>query len=543
MTILISHETQSIVVPFRNDLLQLLPHAKRFQWNGEDLLAMPHGVDETKLLRNMDVNVPAPITEHYPFPSADGRRPFDKQVLTSASMTMNRRSYVLNGMGTGKTKAAIWAHDYLQNTGKCRRMLVVAPLSTLSFTWEREIFSTFPNKKVNVLTGTAERRKRLLAEEADIYVVNHDGVKVIFHELMRREDIDVICFDEAAAYRNARTTRAKIAQKLARGRRYVWGMTGSPTPTAPTDAHGLANLVTPETAPRSFTIFRQETMVQVSQFKWVPRNDASETVARILQPSVRYSLDDITELPDVVEREIPVAMGTRQAQVYAALKEHASALLKEGTITAANGGVLFSKILQTSIGWVYSDADREVIPLDNGNRVSALLDLIESADRKLIVFSPFKSATAGISKHLRSEGVDFAEVTGDTSSAERMAIFSAFQGTDKFKVLNAHPECMSHGLTLTAADTIIWFGPTTKLETYEQANARIRRVGQAHKQQIIKLVASPLERMVYTRLEARHALQENVLDMLSDLTRGDQGEREGTDGYASPAGGGIHQAA
>ena len=87
-------------------------------------------------------------------------------------------------------------------------------------------------------------------------------------------------------------------------------------------------------------------------------------------------------------------------------------------------------------------------------------------------------------------------------------------------MINAHPECMSHGLTLTAADTIVWFGPVTKLETYEQANARITRIGQVHKQQIIKLVGTPAERMVYRRLEDKHELQESILDMLAEITGG-----------------------
>ena len=77
---------------------------------------------------------------------------------------------------------------------------------------------------------------------------------------------------------------------------------------------------------------------------------------------------------------------------------------------------------------------------------------------------------------------------------------------------------MSHGLTLTAADTIVWFGPMTKLETYEQANARITRVGQTHKQQIIKLVGTPAERMLYRRLQDKHELQDNILDLLAEIT-------------------------
>jgi SNF2 family DNA or RNA helicase len=340
---------------------------------------------------------------------------------------------------------------------------------------------------------------------------------VIHKELMLRHDIDVICFDEAAAYRNARAIRSKLARMLTKNRRYVWAMTGSPTPAAPTDAFGLAHLVTPDTAPHSFVQFRQDTMFQVSQFRWVPRKDAHETVAALLQPSVRYTLDEIVELPPVVIREVDVPLGARQKKVYDALRDHAAALLREGTITASNGGVVFTKMLQTSIGWVYSDDNRKIIPLDNQTRIDALLDIIASADRKVIVFSPFKSATSGISVALKKEHIEFAEVTGDTSPKERNEIFTAFQGTDKYKVLNAHPECMAHGLTLTAADTIVWFGPVTKLETYDQANARITRVGQVHKQQVIKLVGTPAERMLYRRLEAKSELQENILDLLAEL--------------------------
>jgi SNF2 family DNA or RNA helicase len=424
-------------------------------------------------------------------------------------------------MGTGKTKSAIWAFDHLQSIGRVKRMLVVAPLSTLDFTWAREIFLTLPNKSVVVLTGTAERRRKLLAQKHDIYIINHDGIKVLFRELLLRNDIDCICFDEAAAYRNARADRSKVARRLASGRKYVWGMTGSPTPSAPTDAFGLAHLVTPKTAPKSWVQFRQDTMLQVSQFKWVPRKDAAEIVANTLQPAVRFSLDDIVELPPVIDRELQVPMGTRQQQVYDALRDHASALLKEGTITAANGGVVFSKLLQVSLGWVYADRDREIVALDNKARLDALLDLIYAAERKILVFSPFKSATHGIAEVLKREGIDHATVTGDTPAGERSQIFTAFQGSDKYKVINAHPECMSHGLTLTAADTVIWFGPVTKLETFEQANARITRVGQTHKQQIIRMVSTPVEKMVYRRLAMRHDMQDSVLDLLAELTTGD----------------------
>jgi SNF2 family DNA or RNA helicase len=231
-------------------------------------MAVPHGIDETRLMRNLDIPVPAPIAEHYDFPSADGKRPFDKQVLTAASMTMNTRSFVLNGMGTGKTKSCLWAYDYLRSIGRAKRMIVVCPLSTMEFVWAREIMVTMPQYKVKVLSGSADRRRKRLAETADIYIINHDGLQVIADHLAKRKDIDTWCFDEASAYRNARADRSKLAQKLSKDAPNLWAMTGSPTPTSPTDAFGLAWLVNPKTAPKSFVQFRQSVLLQINQFKW-----------------------------------------------------------------------------------------------------------------------------------------------------------------------------------------------------------------------------------------------------------------------------------
>src|SRR4029077_18252679 len=179
---------------------------------------------------------------------------------TSAAMTMNDRFHNLNAMGTGKTKSAIWAYHFLKTDGLADKMLVAAPLSTLNFTWAREIMNTIPSLRVRVLIGDAEKRRKLLAEDADIYIINHAGLRIISNELRLRPDITVYCFDEAAAYRNAQTERSNMARFVSQDARYVWGMTGSPTPTEPTDAYGLARLITPHTAPHSYLHFRQAVM-------------------------------------------------------------------------------------------------------------------------------------------------------------------------------------------------------------------------------------------------------------------------------------------
>jgi hypothetical protein len=265
----ISKAHKVVGVPHRADLANLFPTARTVTFQGNATILVPHGFTETKLLRNLGFDVPPPILTHYDWA---GGTPFDIQRRTAALLTTNQRAYVLNGMGTGKTKAALWAFDYLRSVGLAQRCIVSAPLSTLNFVWAREAFATTPHLSVGVLHHTS-RQKRLdvLAEPHDIYVVNPDGLALIADELCRRTDIDCFVIDELATFRNGGAKRSKIAKAIAERMTWVWGMTGSPTPNDPTDAWGQARIVTPHTVPKFFGRFRDEVLTKVSNFRWVPK--------------------------------------------------------------------------------------------------------------------------------------------------------------------------------------------------------------------------------------------------------------------------------
>ena len=176
------------------------------------------------------------------------------------------------------------------------------------------------------------------------------------------------------------------------------------------------------------------------------------------------------------------------------------------------------KLLQVSTGWVYS-SDGTTVPLDNDKRVEALVDAINATDRKVLVFVPFKHALDGISKALTAEGIEHAVVSGDTPANERANVFHLFQNTSKYRVIAAHPQCLAHGITLTAADSIIWFAPVTSLEIYDQANHRIRRVGQQHKQLVLHLQATPVERRIYTMLKRKQRVQDKLLELFEEASK------------------------
>lgn len=517
---IVSGKHKVIGVPANDQVKGLFPQGKPHRFMDKDWILVPHSETEVYLLRKIGFDAPAPILSQFDFPQTVGKPAFEVQKKTCALLTMAQRAYVLNGMGTGKTKCAIWAFLYLKRQKRANKMLVVAPLSTLTFVWQREAFEVDPNIKVSVLYGDAKQRRKKLAEDADIYVINHDGLAVIEKELHARGDIDVLTIDELAVYRN-KSERTKRMVALAQKMPWVWGMTGSPMPHEPTDVFYQCKVVTPTTVPRYWSHFRSQLMFPLGHVqKWVPKPDAVESAYEVMQPSVRFTIDEVQELPPCIERYVDVDMGKIQQKVYKDIVAHCQAAFTNGDlVTAQNAGAAMQKLLQISLGWVYTtdaQGNRNVKPLDNAKRIEALVDAIESTDRKAIVFVPYIHALGGISVALNGEKIDHEVVSGDTPSKIRNQVFNVFQNTSKLKVLLAHPQCVAHGITLTAADTAIWFGPITSLETYDQANHRIRRVGQKHKQQIIHLQSTAVERKVYGMLNKKQDVQKQFLQMFAD---------------------------
>jgi SNF2 family DNA or RNA helicase len=509
MPVVISKAAKALLVPSSYEVMAQWPTAPAYG----DKAVIPYTLANTLILRHWGYKVPSPITKLYDW-GADA--PFKIQIDTCVMLTENPRSYVLNDMGTGKTKAALWAWDFLKKEGLANNLLVVAPLSTLHFVWAAEVLRTLPGRTVKVLYGTKKERLKALAEPADIYVVNHDGLKVIKAELEKRPDIDTLVLDELAVYRN-NSERSKMMRKFAQSYKTVWGMTGSPIPNEPTDVWGQAKIITPNTVPKYRKACREMLMTQLDQYVWRPKPDAAERAFSMLQPSVRFSLDDVIELPETIYRPIDVELSSQQKATYHKVKNEMVAMVHEKVITAVNAGAAMSKLVQISLGWVYTKAPA-FIRLDAAPRIAAMLDLIQASEHKVLVFVPYRHAIEGIVDICGRLKVpfDYCMIHGDTK--DRETLFNAFQNSPQYKVMFAHPGVIHHGLTLTSADTVIWTCPIASLDVYEQANARIIRVSQKHKQQILHLQAAPIEKKLYALLARKQKIQDQLLDLLEEAT-------------------------
>lgn len=502
-----------VVLPKDNRLTVLLPHAKTVTHNGREYVVVPHSIDETKVLHNLGIKVPPPILSQYVWP---GPKPFDAQRITAAHITQHPRCFVLNGMGTGKTRSLLYAFDFLRQQGQVCRMLVTAPLSTLRQTWQAELLH-FPHLKSVVLhkgsKGAAWRREQLNIP-ADIYIINHDGVKIILDDLMQRTDIDMLALDELTEYKNTKSDMWKLTNKLARRMNRVVGMTGSPMAKDPTDPYGQVKIVDPTRAGRSFTDFRDKVMTKLTAFKWVPKPDHVETVFKFMQPSVRFERKDCFDLPPAQYVLREVEMTHQQSKLYKQLSAEFAAEVQSGTIKAVNEADRINKLVQICTGFAY-DTEHNASFVDCGHRLAALDEAIEQAASKVIVFTPFKASLAMLQEHVAKRWSNDV-VSGDVSPGRREQIFTAFRQAKDPQVLIAHPMCMSHGLTLTEASTIVWFGPPNSLETFEQANARITRPGQRNSQLILMLVSSRVEAAIYKRYQRRSERQGLLLELFAD---------------------------
>jgi SNF2 family DNA or RNA helicase len=472
-------------------------------------VAVKWGVRQAQALRELGIKAPSPIESKYSWPGK--HRPMSHQRETASFFTLNRKAFCFSEQGTGKTASAIWAADYLMEKGIIKRALVICPVSIMDAAWRNDLFTFAMHRKVDVAHGTPKKRKTIIESGAEFVIINYDGVKVMLDELLAG-GFDLVIVDECSAYQNAQTARWKALRKLVTDDTWLWMMTGTPAAQGPDNAYGLAKLVNPNAVPRFFNAFRDMVMYKITNFKWGVKENAHETVHRVLQPAVRFTKKECLDLPDMVYTQRTVPMTAQQKRFYNKLRKDMLMEAAGEQVTAGTAAVAMTKLLQLSSGSIYTD-DQNTLQFDISTRYAVLKETLAETQNKVIVFVPFRNAIEMLSEKLRSDNISCEVISGGVKASERSDIFRAFQTQPDPRVLVVQPQAAAHGVTLTAADTIVWWGPTASLEIYEQANSRIHRKGQVNKCTIVQLVGSPMETRVYDLLDNKVDLHRKVIDL------------------------------
>jgi len=506
-------DNRGLLLRLRNPakIITAIPTSKAV---GKNEVLVKWGVDEARVLRNLNVkDVPSPILGMYDWP---GRyTPFEHQKTTASFLTMNPRAFCFNEQGTGKTASAIWAADFLMKQGKIKRALIICPLSIMDSAWRADLFNFAMHRTVDIAHGAKKKRQEIINGNAEFVIINYDGVEIVKDDIANG-GFDLIIVDEATHYKNAQSKRWKVLASVMNGNTWLWMMTGTPAAQSPVDAYGLAKLVNPKEVPRFFGAFRELVMHKVTQFKWAPKPNANDIVYNCLQPAIRFTKEQCLDLPEMTYVKREVELTAQQKKYYEILRKQMMTTAGGEQITAANAAVNMNKLLQISCGAVYSDTG-ETVEFDVKNRYKVLREVIDESSQKVLIFVPFKHVIGILKEKLDKEGITTDVINGDVSANKRTAIFKQFQETNDPRVLIIQPQAAAHGVTLTAANTIVWWGPTSSLETYAQANARVHRSGQKHPCTVVQLQGSAVEKRIYKMLDDRINIHTKMIDLYQDI--------------------------
>jgi len=503
--------------------IHIVPHiteniekSEIIEWRGNIAdMAVYWGVDEMTRLNQLisfKNNLPSPITRDYKWPGLF--TPFAHQKTTAEFLSIHRRAFCFNEAGTGKTSSVVWAVDYLMNHADIKRVLVICPLSIMYSAWQADIFKTAMHRSVGVAHGTSSKREKIINGDYEFVIINFDGVGVV-REAIENAKFDLIVIDEANAYKTPSTVRWKTLAKVLKPSTRLWMLTGTPASQSPIDAYGLAKLVSPQYVPKFANAWRDKVMNQLSRFKWVPKKTAKDDVFKVLQPAIRFAKDECLDLPDVMYQTRDVPLTAQAIKYYKALKDQMLIEAAGEQITTVNAAANLNKLLQLSGGAVYTDT-HEVVEFDIAPRLAALQEVLDETDHKVIIFVPYRHTINVVARYLNKHHISNEIINGDVSAINRSVIINKFQTMTDPHVLVIQPQAASHGVTLTAADTVVFWSPVMSVETYLQCIARIDRYGQKNKMTVVHLQGSEVERRMYSMLQGKVDMHTKLVDLYRD---------------------------
>ncbi len=432
-------------------------------------------------------------------------------------MRTRDRVFDMSDPGTAKTRVELL--DFQSNREKKRSMLVIAPKSILQNAWGDDSAEFTPDLRVSI--ATADNRAEAFAQEADVYITNHDAVKW----LVKQGDksfwtrFERIVIDESTAFKHHTSDRSRALERIKKFFEVRRNMTGTPNTRSITDIWNQAYFLDDGARlGKSFYAFRSATCVPVQKghkkemVEWQDKPGAEEAVAsQLADITIRHKFEDCIDIPPTYKHVIKFYPTKKQRGAYESMERDAIALMKKGMVSAVNAASVRTKMLQIASGAVYEN-DHKYHVIDTA-RYELVVDLI--AERKhSIVFYLWKHQRDEIARLAKARGLNFCVFDGEASDRQRIEMKQMFQA-GFFDFIMAHPLSAAHGQTWTRATTSIWPSPPDNLEWWVQGNARHIRAGQTQKTEIIAILADQtIEPGVYRKLEIKQARMDNLLELM-----------------------------
>ena len=446
----------------------------------------------------------------YEIPNPEGFK-YCFEVPTSF-LLLRHNGYIFATGNTGKTYVEII--DFAQQHKKdSKAMLVVCPKSLMKAAWANDIKKFAPHLRVSI--AWAKNRAEALAAEADVYIINHDGVKdLLKYKPAFWKKFNRIVIDESTAFKHHTSQRSRAVIKLAKYFEWRRAMSGTATSNGICDLwHQMFIVDDGKRLGKSFFGFRSaccnpvQTGLSAQHVKWEDKPGIETAVSALIADiTIRHKFEDCVDIPKNHMYALTFELPARHMKTYRQLEAESIARFETGNVTAINGAVLATKLLQTASGAVYDD--RGGYARVDTERYEMVMDLVEERPHS-IVFYQWEHQLQELLALAKSR-----KITHVVWDPDRPEIEQEYQA-GFYQVLFAHPASAGHGLTLTRGLATIWASPTYNLEHFAQGYKRIYRIGQKQKTETIVIVAEgTIDEKVWAACQAKRIRMDDLMEEL-----------------------------
>ena len=426
---------------------------------------------------------------------------------------------LLMEMGTGKSLTTIAVAGRLFLDQKIERMLIVAPLSILGV-WLEEFrkFADFEYSIV-VLNGSEskkiEKLRHIPTSGLQVAVINYESAWRLEKELAAW-DTDLIVCDEGHKIKTHNITASKCMHRLGAKARYRMLLTGTIITNKAIDVFSPYKFLNPAVFGNSFYAFRNRYFDMTGYGNHVPVLKASmaeELTRRIHSIAFRATKAECLDLPVTMEIVRTVELEPQAQRLYRQLVRDSYAQIKGGEITTANVLTRLLRLSQLTGGFLRGDEGSRAERVSNA-KLDALSDIIDSAAQeggKLVIIARFLPEIDAITAMLSRKAIAFSLITGAVKDRDEQV--RRFQTDSDVTVFVGQIATAGLGITLTAADKMVFYSLDYSMSNFEQTKARIHRVGQRNPCTYIYLVAaSTVDEKVLQALRDKADLARILID-------------------------------
>ena len=422
-------------------------------------------------------------------------------------------------MGTGKSLTTIAIAGRLWLDHKIERMLIVAPLSILGV-W-RDEFQKFANipYSLAVLDGIgskkAEDLRQLSADGLQVAVINYESVWRLEEELAVW-DADLIVCDEGHKIKTHNIAASKCMHHLGAKARYRMLLTGTIITNKAIDVFSPYKFLNPAVFGNSFYAFRNRYFDMTGYGNHTPilkANMADELTRRIHSIAFRATKAECLDLPETTEIVQQVELEPQARRLYQQLVWDSYAQMKGGEITAVNVLTRLLRLSQLTGGFLRGDETDRVERVSSA-KLDALSDIVDSAAQeggKLVIIARFLPEIDAITAMLECKAIGYSLITGAVKDRDEQV--RRFQMDPDVTVFVGQIATAGLGITLTAADKMVFYSLDYSMSNFEQTKARIHRVGQRNLCTYIYLVAEKtVDTKVLKALRDKADLAKSLID-------------------------------